>query len=152
MSRARRLALAAIALVAVACTVPLTDAEVRALVRHSASAGPEAKVVVLNASNELASLTMVADARGNGPIEPSRRLALGFARAARAPVHYVVGGPYATLNDQVLRDAFAICKEPRLPGLHVTLVSPDPPSEELAKLARDYGARLEHRIYLPPSA
>jgi hypothetical protein len=99
------------------------------------------------ASSDAEAWVRVVEARSNGPIQESRRLALGFEGAARKPVRYVVGGPYAQLNDRALLDAFTICKEARLPGLEVVYVSPAPPSEELARTSRAYGATLVHRLY-----
>ena len=152
MRRARKWSIVAVTLLLAACTVPLTDAEVGTVMRRSAGAGPEAKLVILNAATQMEAMTLVVEARSNGPIVPSKRLALGFAAGAQAPVHFLVGGPHPTLNDQVVRDAFSLCKEPRVPGLRVTFVSPNPPTAELVKLASDYRAKLVHALYVPPGS
>ncbi len=136
-----------VGLALVGCQVPLSDAEVGAVLRRTAQVGPEVNLMTFFASSDSEAWVRVVEARSNGPIEPSRRLALGFEAAARKTLRYVVGGPYEQLNDRALLDAFTICKEPRLPGLEVIFVSPDPPSEELANTARAYGAVLLHRRY-----
>jgi hypothetical protein len=129
------------------CVTPLTDDEVGAVLRRTANGGSGANVMTFFASSDAEALVRVVEARSNGPLPESRRLALGFEGAAHKRLRYVVGGPYARLNDRALLDAFTLCKESRLPGLEVLFVSPAPPSEELDKTARAYGARLVHRAY-----
>jgi hypothetical protein len=72
-------------------------------------------------------------------------LAQAFARAERAPVDYVVGGPYPQLNERVVLDAFGGVRAPRLPGLTLLFVSDKPPSDELRQSAGTLGATLLHR-------
>lgn len=129
------------------CVAPITDGEIRNHLQRVAGLGSGANVLVLNAESEMAAWVLVTEARSNGPIVPSRRLALGFADGARKRIQYVVGGPYPQLNNRALLDAFTICKESRLPGLVVVLVSPKPPSEELVLTAEAYKAKLVHRDY-----
>jgi hypothetical protein len=133
--------------VVLACQIPLTEDEVSVVLRRIAGAGPDAVVMSLFAGGEPEAWVRVVEARTNGPISESRSLALGFERAARKPVVYVVGGPFFQLNDRVLLDAFTLCKEARLPGLEVIYVSPEAPSEELGKTARAYGVRVKYRVY-----
>lgn len=129
------------------CVVPVTDSEVGSHLRRVADVGPDARVMVLNAASDMAAWVLVTEALSNGPIVPSRRLALGFENAARKRVRYVVGGPYPQLNNRALLDAFTSCKESRLPGLEIVLVSPKPPDEELVETARAYEAKLVYRAY-----
>ena len=146
-----RVGTAVVSLWLAGCVVPLTDGEVGNHLRRVAGVGSDARVLVLNAASDMAAWVLVTEAHSNGPIVPSRRLALGFANAARKRVRYVVGGPYPQLNDRALLDAFTICKESRLPGLEVVLVSPKPPSEELVATAEAYDAKLVYRDYGVPA-
>ncbi len=138
--------LAAAGLLSLACTLPLTRAEMTELLRETA-ARHDATVVVFHASSQQEAWTQVAEALANGPLPVSRRLAKAFEPAAHSSVAFVVGGPYTRLNDRALRDAFGISKQPRLPGLSIVYVSPEPPSEELLATARAFGARLLHKPY-----
>ena len=65
-----------------------------------------------------------------------------MARTRR--VHLVVGGPWASLNEQVVSNALAY-REDALPGLVLVLVSPDAPGPALDQLAKQRRVRILHR-------
>ena len=56
-----------------------------------------------------------------------------------------MGGPYADLCDQIVRNAFALNRKRALRGLTVIFVAPEPPSEALRVAAATVHARLQHR-------
>ena len=121
-----------------ACATPPDDEQIEAALRLAAASvptlSPEARVVAVNADSEMDAWTQVVQS----DVE-------ACARAERAPVDYVVGGPYPQLNERVVLDAFGSVRAPRLPGLTLLFVSDKPPSDELRQSAGALGATLLHR-------
>lgn len=136
---------------ALACATPPSDDEVETQLRRAAAATPELgrrpRVVPLYADSKMAAWAQVTEAKAEGPSGNARALAQAFENAARQRVAYVVGGPYAALNDRTLLDAFDLVRARKLPGLTLLLVSDKPPSGALVSAARQHGAQLLHRPY-----
>jgi hypothetical protein len=136
---------------ALACATPASEHEVAARLHRVAAATPELgqrpRVVSLYADSKMAAWAQATEATAEGPSGNSRALAQAFESAARHRVAYAVGGPYATLNDRTLLDAFDLVRAQKLPGLILLLVSDRPPSEALRSAARQHGARLLYRPY-----
>ena len=132
-----------------ACAAPPGDEQVETALRRAAASvptlSPEARVVAVNADSEMDAWTQVVQSDVEGPSGLARMLAQAFARAERAPVDYVVGGPYPQLNERVVLDAFGSVRAPRLPGLTLLFVSDKPPSDELRQSAGALRATLLHR-------
>ncbi|MDH3520468.1 MAG: hypothetical protein OEM49_08435 [Myxococcales bacterium] len=153
MKRAPRWGCLWLVAAALGCTTPPSHEQLEATLRRVASAEPElargARVVVVHADSEMAAWAQLAAASAEGPSAMSRGLAQSFEGAARTRLDFAVGGPYDSLNDRTLLDAFALVRAPRLSGLRVLLVSPKPPSEKLREAARARGARLMHRAFPP---
>jgi hypothetical protein len=150
------LALAA-ALCAFACATPPSDEEVEAQLRAiAAEVKPrgELRVVSIHAESRMDAWTKLAEEKAEGKAggasQPARRLARAFEKSHRLRVAVVTGGPYADLNEQMVQEAFALAKEkhPRMAGLTLVFVSPEPPSPELRAVVRIAGALLVHRA--PP--
>ena len=74
----------------------------------------------IHAGNRLEALTLLADARN----EPRRRLSLDLAQqislAKTRRVHFVVGGPFASLNEQIVSNALDYHEGKSLPCLLYT--------------------------------
>jgi len=130
------------------CVSSLTPPELRKrlLVVGSEVRGlsPQPRVFAIHASTRMEALTLLADAR----TEPEERLSLALARQVAIGktrrVHFVVGGPFGELNQQIVTNALTY-HENALPGLVLVLVSPDEPDAELAALARNRRVQLIHR-------
>jgi hypothetical protein len=134
-----------------ACAAPPDEAQIEAALRRVAASVPalsrEARVVVVEADSEMDAWTQVVQSKAEGPSGLARVLAQAFARAERASVDYVVGGPYPQLNERVVLDALGLVRAPRVPGLRLLFVSGKPPSEELGQRAGALGAKLLHRPF-----
>jgi hypothetical protein len=132
-----------------ACAAPPDEEQIEAALRRVAASvpalSPEARVVAVKADSEMDAWAQVVQSTAEGPSGLARMLAQAFARAERAPLDYVVGGPYPQLNERVVLDAFGSVRAPRLPGLTLLFVSEDPPSEKLRQSAGALGATLLHR-------
>jgi hypothetical protein len=102
-------------------------------------------VVAVNADSEMDAWVQAAQSTAEGPSGLARVLAQAFARAERAPLDYVVGGPYSQLNERVVLDALGSVRAPRLPGLTLLFVSDKAPSDKLRQSAGALGATLLHR-------
>jgi hypothetical protein len=128
-----------------------TDAEVDATLRRIASTIPDLPdrlvVVVVNADGEEDAWARVAAARHGGPSNLSEALASSFADAHPSEDAYVLGGPYAQLNERVLVDALRIAPTRGLRGVTAIFVSPADASAELRKQARGLGLLLRYRAY-----
>ena len=134
-----------------ACAAPPGDEQIESALRRAAASvptlAPDARVVTVNADSEMDAWTQVVESRAQGPSGLARMLAQAFARAERAPVDYVVGGPYPQLNERIVLDAFGSVRVPRLPGLTLLFVSEKTPSDELRRSAGALGATLLHRPF-----
>ena len=132
-----------------ACAAPPGDEQIESALRRAAASvptlSPEARVVSVNADSEMDAWAQVVQSAAEGPSGLARMLAQAFARAERAPVDYVVGGPYPQLNERVVLDAFGNVRAPRLPGLTLLFVSENAPSDELRRNAGALGVTLLHR-------
>jgi len=149
----------AFALLAQACATPPTEEEVDAELRQIASRVKplpgQLRVVPLMADSKMDALAKLAESTAEGkngePTQQARRLARVLSQGARLRVAVVTGGPYDTLNEQVVPAAFDVAKEktPRLPGLTLVYVSPDPPTPEIRAAVSRAGALLLHRTPAP---
>ena len=134
-----------------ACAAPPDEEQIEAALRRVAASVPalsrEARVVVVQADGEMDAWTQVVQSTAEGPSGLARMLAQAFARAERASVDYVVGGPYPQLNERVVLDAFGLVRAPRLPGLTLLFVSGKPPGDDLEERVGALGATLLHRPF-----
>lgn len=132
-----------------ACVAPLSDDALRAQLREvgGVSGSSADRVVAINAASEAEAWTRVAEARSSGPSELSRRLVRALQEPDLLPARFVVGGPYAQLNDQTLSDVFARIRKPTLSGLSIVFVSPRAPTPALLASARELDVRVQHRPY-----
>jgi hypothetical protein len=135
-----------------ACSIPPSEADVEGdLRRIAAGVKPlrgELRIVALNASSRMDAWAQMTESRAEGEDWSSsevRRLARAFNRADRRYVAVVAGGPYADLNARVVQGAFEEVKPPKLPGLTLVFVSPEPPSAEIRQAASRRGSVLVHR-------
>lgn len=140
-----------LALLAVACTIPPTESEVESDLRRIAAkvrpAG-ELRVVALHAGSRMDAWAQMTESTAEGEDWSSqqvRRLARAFNRADRRRVAVVTGGPYTQLNERVVLEALNSVKPPRLSGLTLVFVSPDPPSADIRGAASQRGSALVHR-------
>ena len=140
--------LAGLALLALACATPPTDDEVEAeLHRIAASVRPrgELRYVMLNAGSPMDAWAQVTESTAEGKessSQPAQRLARAFEQAGRRRIAVVTGGPYASLNERTLLDAFTHLRVQKLPGLTLVFASPKPPSDDLCDLIKRTGATL----------
>lgn len=136
-------------LLLLACASPPPEVDLEELLRREAASvselSPGYRVVALEADSKMDALSQVVRARADGPSEFSRFLARAFEKGERKSVQFVIGGFYPSLNQRVLLDTLAEVRAPRLPGLLLVYVSPDPPSEDLRAAVRARRARLVHR-------
>jgi len=137
-----------VGLIAAACATSLTS---QGLDDRLALLGSEIRglrrpqLFSIYAGSRLEAITLLADARN----QPRRRLSLDLAQqialARTRVVHFVVGGPYADLNQRVVTNALDYHEDRPLPGLVLVYVSPREPSPELAALALSRRVRMIHR-------
>jgi predicted aconitase len=140
--------LAGLALLALACATPPSDDEVEAeLHRIAASVRPrgELRYVMLNAGSPMDAWAQVTESTAEGKessSQPARRLARAFSQAEKRRIAVVTGGPYASLNERTVLDAFLHLRAKRLPYLTLVYASPKPPSDELRDAIARTGATL----------
>ena len=115
----------------------LRGTEVRGLTRP--------RIFPIYAGSRIEAITLLADARN----APRHRISLDLAQqislARTRVIHFVVGGPYADLNQRVVTNALDYYEDRPLPGLVLVYVSPREPSSELVALARSHRVRMIHR-------
>jgi len=143
-----RIALAfGMAFAALACATPIGERELEERLASVAAVSPGAhpRVFPVWAGTRLAAWTLLADARGDPRSPESLRLGHAISRAATQPTTVVVGGPYADLSDQIVRNALEMHGERALGRLTIVLVGPEPPSAELSAALARAGARIQHR-------
>lgn len=148
-----------LALLAQACAAPPTEEEIDAELRRiAAGVTPlrgELRVVPFEADSRMDAwadfVDETAEGKGREPSGQARWLARVLAQASRRRIAVVTGGPYASLNESAARDAFELVKEktPRLPGLTLVYVSPEPPTPELRAAVARAGGLLVHRTPAP---
>lgn len=151
--------LAALVLGALACATPPSeeeiDAELRQIARSVKPLRGELRCVPLSADSRMDAFAKLAEStaegRGGEPSQQTRRLARAFSYAKRRRVAVVTGGPYTSLNERVVLDAFEVAKQktPRLPGLTLVYVSPEPPTPELRAAVTGMGGLLVYRAPAP---
>ena len=107
-------------------------------------------VVVVNADGDEAAWAQVALARQEGPSNLSEALASSLANANPTEDAYVMGGPYAQLNERVLVDALRVAPTSGLRGVTAVFVSPVDATAGLRKQARGLGLLLRYRPYPEP--
>jgi hypothetical protein len=140
-----------LALLAVACTIPPTESEVESdLRRIAAGVRPpgEMRVVALYAGSRMDAWAQMTESAADGEEWSSqqvRRLTRAFGRADRRRIAVVTGGPYAQLNERVVLEALNGVKPPRLPGLTLVFVSPEPPTADIRGAVSQRGSALVHR-------
>ena len=134
-----------------ACSSPPPQPDLELLLRREAADVSELsagyRVVALEADSRMDALTQVVRSRADGPSEFSRTLARAFEKGERRSAQFVVGGFYPSLNERMLLDTLTVVRKPRLPGLLIVYVSPDPPSDELRDAVRVRHGRLVHRTF-----
>jgi hypothetical protein len=140
-----------LALGALACATPPSEQEIDAELRQIAGRVKprgELRCVPLVADSRMDAFAKLAESTAEGagaqPSQQARRLVRAFAQADRRYVAVVTGGPYASLNERVVQDAFDARKAPRLAGLTLVYVSPEPPSPELRAVVKSASASLVH--------
>ena len=149
----RRAALVAIAaaagFLAQACLSPMTELEVKAKLQNAADSidglSRKPRIVVIHAETRMAAWTLLTEARGDPDSPRSRQLGASFARGRRYKIDFVIGGPYASLTDQLVLNALRQSKGRTLPGLRLYMVTPSPPSKALRETAAAARVRLLHR-------
>ena len=113
------------------------ESEVKGLVRP--------RLFPIYAGTRMEAMTLLADAR----TEPRRRISLDLAQqiglAKSRRIYFVVGGPYAALNEQIVQNALDYHEDRPLPGLVLVLVSPQRPAVQLGALAKSKRVQLIHR-------
>jgi hypothetical protein len=136
----------------IGCATSLTRPELKTRLLEVGSQVKELvrpRVFPIHAGTRMEAITLLADAR----TEPRRRLSLDLAQQVSLGktrrVHFVVGGPFADLNEQIVSNALDY-QERELPGLVLVFVSPDPPDSELGALAQRKRVRLIHRPLQQP--
>ena len=105
----------------------------------------EPRVFPIHAETRTEAIKLLADARAKPRYGLSLDLAEQFVPGKESHVHYIVGGPFADLNEQIVSNALDY-QESALRGLVVVFVSPDPPAAELGALAL---RKLVQVIHLP---
>ena len=147
---ARGLLLALAAPLVLGCVTPVSERDVEARLERAAGpllVGRASRVYPIWAETKFAAFGLLTEARHDPTSPLSQRLSKAIALAARRGMGVVAGGPYPELSDRVLRNALEQNRERSLRGLRLVLVSPEPPSPELARAARDAHARLYHRNF-----
>jgi len=137
-------------MLAMGCVTPLSEADLEENLDRAASSMPglgRKRIIPIYAETKMAAWALLADAKSDPSSPMSYRLSRGLASAARRGFGVVVGGPYPSLSDQVLRNALTLHRESRLGGLTLVFVSAKPPSEALWKAATIADARLHHRQF-----
>jgi hypothetical protein len=141
-----------LALLALGCTIPPTESEVESdLRRIAAGVRPlpgELRVVALNAGSRMDAWAQMTESAAEGEewsSEQVRHLTRVFNKADRRRVAVVTGGPYAQLNERVVLEALDSVKPPRLPGLTLVFVSPEPPTADIRGAVSRRGSVLVHR-------
>jgi len=137
------------AILAAGCASPVTPDELELRLEEAAASAPDPRaarqIFPVHAPTRVAALSLLSEAK-NDPRSPlSLQLGRRFATAAGRRTNLVVGGPYADLCDQIVRNAFALNRKRALRGLTVIFVAPEPPSEALRVAAATVHARLQHR-------
>jgi hypothetical protein len=135
-------------LLCLACATPPGEDEVAARLRRAASSvrgiGSSYLVVPVCADSRVAAWTLLAEARGEGATEASRRLHYDFRREAARGRGVVVGGPFSDLTREVVLDALALEDRP-LDGLTLVYVGEARYAEALRRAALARRARFHHR-------
>jgi hypothetical protein len=132
-----------------ACATPPTDAKVEDDLRwYSADVpglGRAPRIVVVNAGSSMDAWSRVAESTADGPSIQAQALGRDLAKGARQRIGIVIGGPFPKLNERTVLDALTASGKEALPGLTLVLVSPQPPEEDLRRVATRRRVRLIHR-------
>ena len=132
---------------ATGCVTPFTETELERDLDRAAASVPalgRRSIIPIYAETKMAAWALLADAKSDPSSPMSYRLSRGLAAAAHRGFDVVVGGPYAALSDQVVRNALTLQGERPLGGLTLVFVSSKPPSEALLEAAKHADARLRH--------
>jgi hypothetical protein len=135
-------------LLAVGCVTPVSEADLEKQLAEAAApvtGRSETRVLPVTAETRFVAWALLTEAKGDHSSPLSVQLSRRIALAARRHMKVVVGGPYAGLTDQVLRNALSLQEERAVRGMTLVLVSEEPPSPELAQAAQAAQARLYHR-------
>jgi hypothetical protein len=106
--------------------------------------GPGLRVVPVHAGSRMEAWTLLAEAKTDAESPLSLRLGRSFRVAATRKVTFIIGGPYPSLTDQLIRNGLSQ-NERGLPGLTLVVVSPKPPSSSLIEAAQEARAALHYR-------
>lgn len=139
-----------IALVAAGCVTAGTEQDVEARLQRAAAplvAGRPSRVYPIWADTKIVAFGLLTEAKGDPSSPLSLRLSKSIALAAHRGMSVVVGGPYPELSDRVLQNALELNRDEPLRGLRLVLVSPSPPTPELARAASQAHATLYHRPF-----
>jgi len=136
-------------LLALGCASPLTQEDLASRLQEAAASAPDPRaahqIFPVHAPTRLAALALLSEAKSDPRSPLSFQLGRRLATASARRGSVVVGGPYADLCDQVVRNALSMNHARGLRGLTVIFVAPEPPSEELRVAASAARARLQHR-------
>jgi hypothetical protein len=149
-ARFLRCCLALLAALAAGCVTPGSEQDVKARLERAAvplAAGRATRVYPIWADSRIAAFGLLTEAKHDPSSPLSLQLSRSIALAARRGMNVVVGGPYPELSDRVLQNAFQLNREVPLRGLRLVLVSPSPPTPELASAANRARANLYHRPF-----
>jgi len=147
--RRRLLAPLLCAVLSAGCVSPVTEDELERRLEEAAASSSDLRaarqIFPVHAPTRVVALLLLSEAKSDPRSPLSLQLSRRFATASNRRTSFVVGGPYADLCDQVVRNAFALNRDRRLRDLTVIFVAPEPPSEELRVAASAARARLQHR-------
>ena len=137
------------AILAAGCASPVTPDELELRLEEAAASAPDPRaarqIFPVHAPTRVVALLLLSEAKSDPRSPLSLQLSRRFATASSRRTSFVVGGPYADLCDQVVRNAFALNRDRRLLDLSVIFVAPEPPSQELRVAAAAAHVRLQHR-------
>lgn len=133
---------------AIGCATPLTEADLEAKLQAAGatvSRPGRKRVIPIYAESKTSAWTLLAEAKVDPESRLSAQLGKRLALARRRGLSTIVGGPYPALSDQVVLNAFGLCRDGDLSGLTVVFVSPERPSQALAQAAARAKVRLHYR-------
>jgi hypothetical protein len=136
------------AVLSAGCLSPVTQEELESQLAEVAAASPDPgarRTFPVHAPTRTVALLLLTEAKSDPRSSLSSQLGRRLANASGRRTSLVVGGPYADLCDQVVRNAFALSRDRNLRGLTVIFVAPEPPSQELQLAAASAHVRLQHR-------
>ena len=138
------------ALLAVACVTPVTEEQLHDQLEVAAkpvAASKRQRIIPIYAETKVEAWGLLTEARHDPASDMARHLSRSLMLARKRHTDVVIGGPYGSLNDQILRNALALADRGSLVGARLIYVSPDPPSDALRQAVTQAHARLYHRDF-----